>query len=683
MLAIRLGPSTLRPPIDIVPSHRADACPGAGDDAPGETHAAMPDTSSTHATQRWRGDHDRITLTLEIDADDADPARLAQGEHRGHRWLCIGALFDAVTHARVRPETIMPWVVEDPEWLAAHCWGLYRLIVFRQHDAMLRIYNDPCGQQPVYFQEGGKGGSGSDIAHSGATPPPATHYRGVDAHASASPPMLIVASNMTALMQRVPHLAAKPDMHFLHSILLHGNGAEGRTALLGIDSIPLGCMLEARQGHPVQLREVWRPLRLDSPYAALRRIDPAKAAALPPRIDMAQRPLLSDRLAVRGDALSLDAFRLLQTVTDHYLATLPAGPTVLELSGGLESSALALALHEAGRTPSLTGLNHFDKDAPASNEIVHAQAVSDHCGFALRTLPMDLAPYAPLLATSPMPRQPRPSQSSITWNGSVQLRERTADLRDATHLNGYGGDAGFLAPPYFSTWLDAVHDGAWRRIPAAIRDMALLRRTPYWQVIRQGWKESRSRNLDALVSPTPPATIRIDTPCPAPNRLRHLPALSALLRRQPGKHMQLLGLMGNLAEIEMYPDLGFKRSFFPYLTQPMVEYVLHYPSYALYSRFHNRVPLRRAAFAASGMPHLWRRDKGETSGTYTRGWRENADHIRAVVMEGWCAQSGLVDRDACDRATRLAISGFRPPDLSLDRIYACEMFMRAWQQPGR
>ncbi|WP_347555067.1 asparagine synthase-related protein [Robbsia sp. KACC 23696] len=637
MLAIRLGPPT-SPPAD-------------------ET-AATSAAAASHALQ-WGGDHDRITLTLHIAGDDADPPRLAQGTHRGHRWICVGALFDVVTHARVRPETVVPWVVDDPEWLAAHCWGLYRLVVFREEDAMLRLYIDPCGQRPMYFQQ-----VGSET--------PDTTRR----------PAVYLASDVPTLIRITPQAAATPDMHFLHSMLLHGNGTEGRTALLGIDSVPLGGMLEARPGQPVQCSEVWRPLRADSPYAALRRIDPTKAATLPQRIDMAQSPRLSDRLAARDDALSLDAFRLLQTVTDAYLSSVPADPTVLELSGGLESSALALALHEAGRTQDLTGINHFDHASPASNEIVYAQAVSDHCGFALRTMPMDMAPYAPpqaLATTASMPRHPRPSQGSIMLNWSQQLRERTADLSGATHLNGYGGDAGFLAPPYFSTWLDAVHDGAWRRAPMAIHDMALLRRTPYWQVIRQGWKESRSRNLDDMIQSAPPATIRIDTPCPSPDRLGQLPALRALLRRQPGKHMQLLGLMGNLAEIEMYPDLGFKRSFFPYLTQPMIEYVLNYPSYALYSRFHNRVPMRRAAFAASGMPHLWRRDKGETSGPFTRGWRENADHIRQVVMEGWCAQAGLVDRDACDRATRLAISGFRPPDLSLDRIYACEMFMQAWQ----
>ena len=546
MLTIRLAPSISCNDGEAFPPSVSESRPGTAEHARRDAFAAPPGTSWPHTTLRWRGDHDSITLSLKIDADDADPARLAQGEHRGHHWLCTGALFDAVTHARVRPEAVMPWIIEDPEWLASHCWGLYRLIVFRQDDAMLRIYNDPCGQRPMYFQESGKVASGFSPAHADVTSPSAIKDDRTTADA-APVRSLVLASDMQALMQSLPHHAATPDMHFLHSMLLHGNGAEGRTALLDIDSIPLGCMLESRQGHPVRLREVWRPLRTTSPYAGLRRIDPAKAAWLPTRIDMAQRPMLSDRLAIRDDALWLDAFRLLQTVTDHYLATLPAGPSVLELSGGLESSALALALHEAGRTPSLTGINHFDKDSPASNEIVHAQAVSDHCGFPLRTLPMDLAPYAPPPATSPMPRQPRPSQGSITWNWTSQLRDRTTDLRDATHLNGYGGDAGFLAPPYFSTWLDAVHDGAWRRVPAAIHDMALLRRTPYWQVVRQGWKDSRSRNLDALISTMPPATIRIDTAGPAPDRLRHLPALRALLRRQPGKHMQLFGLRGNLA----------------------------------------------------------------------------------------------------------------------------------------
>ncbi|KKB61389.1 hypothetical protein WM40_23435 [Robbsia andropogonis] len=661
MLAIRLGyPTSRNDTAAAFPSgngHISDERMKPDQRAP---DAAASRFSSTR-TLEWMGDHKQIALSLHVDADDAAPENVAQGKYEGHDWLCCGALFDAVTHARVRPDAIIASVIADVEWLAAHCWGLYRFAVFRRRDAMLRLYIDPCGQRPVYFRRASSGGKHSDSTRTDEFGP------------------LHIASDMRTLIGLAPQVAATPDMHFLHGTLLHGNGRESRTGLLGVDSVPIGCMLEVRHGLAPQLREVWRPLRGNSPYAPLRRIDTVAATTLPPRIDSAQRADPTDRLAARHKGLPIDAFRLLQTVTDRYLSTLPDGNIVLELSGGLESSALALALHEAGRTDGLTGINHFDRDSPASNEIVYAQAISDHCGFPLRTLPMDMTPYAPPMSTATMPQQPRPSQGSITLNWSTQLRERTSDLSSATHLNGYGGDAGFLAPPYFSTWLDAVHDGAWRRAMGAIHDMALLRRTPYWQVIRQGWKESRSRNLDSLISATPPTTLRMAQPVPAPDRFEYLPRLHAQLRRQPGKHMQLLGVIGNLAEIEMYPDLGFTRSFFPYLTQPMVEYVLNYPSYALYSRFHNRVPMRRAAYAASGLPHLWRRDKGETSGPFTRGWRENADHIRTVVMEGRCAQAGLVDRDACDRATRLAISGFRPPDLSLDRIYACEMFIQAWQ----
>ncbi|WP_422110684.1 asparagine synthase-related protein [Burkholderia multivorans] len=57
----------------------------------------------------------------------------------------------------------------------------------------------------------------------------------------------------------------------------------------------------------------------------------------------------------------------------------PSRPAVLELSGGLESTALAIAAHRAGLSEQITAVTHFDPDRASSNEVSVARAVAEKC----------------------------------------------------------------------------------------------------------------------------------------------------------------------------------------------------------------------------------------------------------------------------------------------------------------
>jgi asparagine synthase (glutamine-hydrolysing) len=82
--------------------------------------------------------------------------------------------------------------------------------------------------------------------------------------------------------------------------------------------------------------------------------------------------------------------------------------------------------------------------------------------------------------------------------------------------------------------------------------------------------------------------------------------------------------------------------------------------------------------AATGYPNLWRRDKGETSGTMLLGVRKHKEHMMSICLEGHLAKQGLLDRARTRAAIQEASKGRNEHMIDLINIYAAELLIQGW-----
>jgi asparagine synthase (glutamine-hydrolysing) len=438
------------------------------------------------------------------------------------------------------------------------------------------------------------------------------------------------------------------DSNALKSFLVHGDVGSVQCALHDVERLPLGHALWIPERGAPKTRVVWWPSWRSNKGAH----EAGEVAS--------------------GNGL----LGLLRRSAERCLGDRPA---VLELSGGVESTSLALALAESGRADTCTAVNHRDPASPSSDESHHAHSVARHVRMAFERFDIEHGAFSP---PATIPRLARPAMHLCMLAQLDAVRERLASYQDHRLVNGHGGDAIFLAPPPDGAFLDAFADGQWRRALGAWRDLAVMQRLPLWWVMRGAFAQLRQRHANPLAAQAD----GLLTAAARDNELKRTEPLAQAwlaqwpLRLRPGKRAQILGTLGNLRDIEVYPSLAPAGTVFPFLTQPVVEAGFAMPTYRLFNAIHNRLPLRRAAYLASGLPNLWRRDKGMMTGIVGAGVAANLAHVEEVCLEGYCAASGWIDRDACRRAIGRIAHHHLESMATIRRLYAVEMFVRGWRQ---
>ncbi|VVE90273.1 asparagine synthase-related protein [Pandoraea bronchicola] len=438
------------------------------------------------------------------------------------------------------------------------------------------------------------------------------------------------------------------DSAALKSFLVHGDLGGAPCALYDVERLPLGHALWIPERGAPKTRVVWWPSWRSR--AGTSEIGEASS----------------------GEGL----LGLLRRSAERCLGDRPA---VLELSGGVESTSLALALAESGRAGTCTAVNHRDPASPSSDASHHAHSVARHVGMALEHFDIECAAFSP---PATIPRLPRPAMHLCTLARLDAVRERLTSYPGHRLVNGHGGDAIFLASPPDGAFLDAFADGQWRRAFGAWRDLAVMQRMPLWRVLQGAFAQLglRQANPRATRAGGLLTMAACDGVAGRMEPLAQAWLAQWPLRLRPGKRAQILGTLANLRDIEVSVSLAADGTMFPFLTQPVVEAGFAMPAYRLFNAIHNRLPLRRAAYLASGLPNLWRLDKGMMTGIAGAGVAANLRHVEEVCLEGYCAASGWIDRDTCRRAIGGIAHHHLESMTTIRRLYALETFVRGWRQ---
>lgn len=377
------------------------------------------------------------------------------------------------------------------------------------------------------------------------------------------------------------------------------------------------------------------------------------------------------RASVRGGAASRawSPARLAHTI-DACTRALTAGraAVVAEVSGGLDSAIIALALERAG-APVIEAINHF-WPSPEGDERTYARAVAAALGKPLHAvargdLRFDLEG---LLRCAGGPRPPFNAQDA---DYDQDMAARLRSIGAQALFTGHGGDAVFFQMPEAGLARDLLRGPA----PAmgrfeAIATLARRLRMSVWKLIglalgREG------RDPDGLRVP------RFLIQSGGPRR-RH-PWLADLRGLDGAKRVQIRALTHTQMLVGESLRGQVADLIHPLLAQPVVELCLSIPAPILAVGTHDR-PHARAAYA-DRLPALIRdrRGKGDVTGVFARSIAQGLPVLRPFLLEGRLAARGLIDRSKLEPLLDAEALIWRDYTGEIMRTVFVEAWVRVWQ----
>ncbi|BCJ65795.1 asparagine synthase-related protein [Polymorphospora rubra] len=452
---------------------------------------------------------------------------------------------------------------------------------------------------------------------------------------------LVFATRMALLVDLLGECPA-PDWDRLGTFVVQGPGPTTRTAWQGVSQLPPG----------TRLRRTGR--------------------------ETSREPLWSAAAVAAGGGADPDPDALRETLRACTRAWVGSAPVVaLDLSGGLDSSAVAWAVHADLRADQTFQPRYVSFPAGASlDERPLAGAVTQRLGSEL--LVVDGADLLPL--TPPKGELPRADAPQLQFT-EARLNELLAEQAGpaAEALGGGGGDQVFVLKGGGDHLADHLRRrGALGLVEAWRESRHGL--TPFPQLLATAGRELRRgrRREPALTGHD------FDFPRPAwlsppdPGSPLDLPAGAAELSAV--RAGQILGIAYWGDAVDREHRNPHRPSVYPLLSQPVVEFALRTSVPALVDHTGDRLPLRRAVRGLLPGSATDAAVKGSYAGMYQLALRHNAAVARELIMDGRCAEQGLVEREAALADLRATGRGFvRGPNWPLYNLLAVELWCRAWR----
>ena len=464
-----------------------------------------------------------------------------------------------------------------------------------------KVLRDPSGSVPVYFGSAG--------------------------------PLEIYASDADLLLRVLPG-PPHPDLDFIRHWLSFPFLRSQRTGIDGVRELLPGFCRHFAKGEE-QLLQLWSPF------------DFASSGSTVPTFGEASASLREE---------------LLRTVP----CLAPEGEDILlQLSGGLDSSVVAAALHHAGRP--FHAVN-FATRSSDGDERPYARLVATACGVELAEL---LEEQADIDLARSVAGPLRPPPNPLLQPVHRAARVHFAATGPGVVLDGAGGDNVFA---YLNTpvpALDALRRDGLAAGIAALGDVAELHGCTLWTAVRLAYRKRRRgygkpwrRDWSFLTE-----AAALDQPDPHP----WLAPPEGTLQGSFDHARMILGIQHFLFD----PWPGAPAVLHPLLSQPLMEICLRIPTW-LWVRGGRDRAVARAAFAGLlPEPILQRRGKGRLETMFLRGYRAIRPQLEPFLLDGALAASGIIDRDA----VRTALAAEQPAEsghIRLLEIVAAEQWLRSF-----
>ena len=352
----------------------------------------------------------------------------------------------------------------------------------------------------------------------------------------------------------------------------------------------------------------------------------------------------------------------------------------LNLSGGLDSSALLLLLSETIlRNKKVLALNYKHSLINASDESEEAQKAADFCNIPLHVF--DWTSCLPLSPISKKVRWERPYTELINQETFYSISNFIRNIDQYEFMDGQGGDHLFLMPPPFEAAVDYLFEKGIPGLHSIIKNLSHYYRQSFWSSYKEFFnilkKYYAPSFFNSFSSHSPPSWLNVPKGTLEKDRShKWIPNFSTSL---PGKNYHY----HSLREASFYQgqahQYGNNLILHPLLSQPLIEYILSLPTYLFFNKDYDRILFRQAMNDWKPNPFVWRKTKGETSGVIQLGLRQHFSRVCELCLEGYLARKGLIKKDLLYNEL-LALSYGKPIEIwPLLNVLACEIWFENWE----
>lgn len=369
---------------------------------------------------------------------------------------------------------------------------------------------------------------------------------------------------------------------------------------------------------------------------------------------------------------------LLATLRSCTKAWVGQAPGVcVQLSGGTDSSGLMLLLRDVlPASTKLIAVNYIDSKTQSSNEIEYAQEIADICDSLLYFLDSQASSLFDKLPQNFLPN--RPSTLLLSFNSSRQLNELAIQHNCPEIMNGQGGDHVFLAPPPKYALADYWLERGIRDITSPLNTLSGIYRAPWLSLVHDNAKAVTSyyRNSRYIK--------REETPYLDKNFINKLEPqdfyLNTILKNfHPGKATHIESLCHAVSYSERDQSSLHSCLTHPLLSQPVIELGLKIPTYQSFHDGYDRIFFRRAVSRLKNSKSLWRRIKGQTTGSVVKECASHAHEIRDILLHGKLIASGMIHRHWYEQEITKIQHGYSENIWPILHLLTAELWFKQWQ----
>lgn len=331
------------------------------------------------------------------------------------------------------------------------------------------------------------------------------------------------------------------------------------------------------------------------------------------------------------------------TLLENVLSASP-GAVVLELSGGVDSTAIAYSL--SGRSD-VEAITWADPDAPDASDVGHARRIAGKLGFEHRVAPV--SPEALFV----IPEQFEPDRPSVSLFMMAErdrfVRDVIGNRADVVVVNGHGGDHIFLDPPSPIPMLDLLACGRFREALHYYR---------------------------ALVEFHGAGVL-------APLRYRHVGRGigRASLSLGPGKRLHRRLIRQACYENAIWSRLGTPyKVIHPFTCPSMLNYALSIKPHEYVGKGTSRLPFRMAMNDYHGTEDHSRVSKGHLTGVFQKAIGLKQGILAALLEQGVGAKFSMYRVDEMQRALKAAAFGSTDIHPRLMNALSLELLIQHWSR---
>jgi len=353
--------------------------------------------------------------------------------------------------------------------------------------------------------------------------------------------------------------------------------------------------------------------------------------------------------------LDLSIAQLLQKVCVALTKNLP--DVFLELSGGLDSSALFLTLNSVLKeNQKFTQVNYYHPQVGGSNELSHIKNL-----LKKYTSNLMIQKFEYLFKPCCTKMWSKPHPGIMRTTSKINLRE-SVGIETFTLINGDGGDQLFLSHISQKVVSDYIIDKGLRGSYSFLKNICLANQDLLMKYLSSTLKDIYkyyTHSYELAHTPYPPQLLSLTPELKAliETSIFKPPFWDKLIVQKipPAKLNQILVLYHSSA-FSNSTYTGIKQMS-PYLSQPMIEHCLAIPCHTSFNKGTSRWHFKKEIAQLYNNNEIWNTFKGDSTGVRNLSIKNGINDVKSILLDGQLVKEGLFDKDRLENYINLVASG--------------------------